>query len=213
MAEEQQRADLPSTSPPRLRGMSKLTEEDLEAVDIAQPIDTLARDSPILAENKEQAELLMRHAKDPIALQQVTMAEIRATLVRRMEDDLADCGRISDSTLQWLVKLNQQLSEVHKNLHGTKATQLNMEAKLSHSQLASLIRQAESDIKMVETVASKVVGDNDVDHRQRLGLLEEKYKRTLTTNERQRQDIKFMRTQLQIMRRRITDILKMVKKE
>lgn len=129
-------------------GMTRITEEEINAVDITQPLIRLADSSPMSKAQPEQMKTLIDHASNPVHLQQVTMAEIRATLVQRMEHDLEQEGKLSDSTLHWLMKLNQQLSEVHKNLHGTKATTLSMEAKLSHAQLASLIRQAESELRL-----------------------------------------------------------------
>lgn len=50
-------------------------------------------------------------------------------------------------------------------------------------------------------------------YKQRYNLLAAKHRRTLATNERQRQDIRFMRGQLSTMKMRITAILKLVRKE
>lgn len=125
-----------------------ITEEDLKNVDLTRPLPI--KNSPMAQEDPERAELIQHKMGNPVEVQQFTMTEFRVEMDRRIAADYAKDGKLSESTLKWMIEMNKQLSEIHDNIYGSKSTQVAVSGKLTHAQLASFIRSGQKADAVVD---------------------------------------------------------------
>ena len=126
-----------------------LTKDDLEKINPDAPLPELARNT-LTDTDKNRARLLMQKLGNPVELQQMAAVEIRMAVDQMIADDIAQFGRLSEKTLEWLVKHTEVLNSVHKNLYGSKSVNLNVEGKISHAQIATMMRQAMHEDRVVD---------------------------------------------------------------
>lgn len=134
-----------------------ITDDDLQNVDVTKPLSIMS--SPLAKEDPERAKLLMQKMGNPLEVQQVTTAEFRIAIEQRIKEDLDNNGKVSDSTLEWLVKMNDQLTKLHNNLYGSKSVQVSMTGKVTSAQIASLMRQSVREDLAADVVPKPVDGE------------------------------------------------------
>ena len=121
----------------------ELTREELDKIDLDAPLPPLSplqASNPLLQDDRKM-KLLSVAMGNPVELQKITAMELRAAIDLRIARDMAEKGEVTDATMTWLVEFNDVLSSIHKNLYGTKALNVNVEGKISHAQIATLMRQ------------------------------------------------------------------------
>ena len=133
--------------------LPSITDEDLRSVDVTAPLPI--SDSPMAREDPERARLLQAKMGNPIELQQYTTAELRIAIEQRVKKEMDELGYLSDKTMKYLDMMNNALSDLHKNLYGSKSLQVSVQGKITHAQVASLMRQSAR-----ENVASGVVPED-----------------------------------------------------
>lgn len=88
----------------------------------------------------EQFELTLAKMSDPIDYQKELATNLKLMLDKRMALEMVDDGVLSETSRRWMVDYNNVLNTLHKNLHGDKHTNINVNV-VSHSNIASKIRK------------------------------------------------------------------------
>lgn len=137
--------------------MPTITDDDLEHVDLSKPLPI--EDSVVFRDDPEKARLLLAKMGNPLEVQQRTAAEFKTLCDKLIEHDTATLGRPSDATMKWINESTKQLSELHKNMYGTKSMQVSVQGKVTHAQIASLMRQAKEEGRVVDVTPEERKGD------------------------------------------------------
>jgi hypothetical protein len=121
--------------------MKSYTQEELDAIDVNTPLPLLLENSPLAKQNPRRAKLLALKLTDPIQVQNMNAVDIRAAIDAKIEEDLNACGTVSTETINIMLKFDNVLTNLHKNIYGTKNLNMNAEVSLGHSHVASMMRK------------------------------------------------------------------------
>lgn len=86
-------------------------------------------------------ERLLEDMQNPIKAQQEIAAKIKVSLDRKIDQDIAERGYLSDHTRRWVEAYNKILESIQKGLYGDRSVNLHVH-KVTHSQIAAKIREA-----------------------------------------------------------------------
>ena len=96
-------------------------------------------------ETKELTELefnkLLKIMQNPVQAQQQIAVKIKVALDKRIKEEMAKKGYLSDHTRRWVETYNNILEKIQKALHGDKSVSLHIHA-VTHSQIATKMREA-----------------------------------------------------------------------
>jgi len=141
--------------------MKVVSQEELDAIDVNAPLPVLLKDSPIAKADPDRAKLLMAKLGRPSDVQQMNATEIQLILDEMVRLDIENHGVVQKETLEFKMKFDAVLSSVHRNLYGTKSTNVNVEAKLGHSQVASLMRKFADERRVVDITPDNTNGGEE----------------------------------------------------
>lgn len=93
----------------------------------------------------DQFEVMLDDMKNPVDAQRRLAVQVKAFLDTRIDAEMESKGILSDHTRRWVETYTNLLEKIQKALYGEKSVNLNLKAKISHSQVASLIRGAKKN--------------------------------------------------------------------
>lgn len=135
--------------------MPQINPEDLDKLEDT-PLPMTVEHSIILRQDPMKAKALLDKMQNPIELQQYSAAEFQAAVDMHVTKDMEASGEPSTDTIKLMEKANKIFSDLHKNMYGTKSMQVSVTGKVTHSQIAALIRQANSEGLAVDVTAEEI---------------------------------------------------------
>lgn len=127
--------------------MEQISQEQLEEAVKLIP-EKKEKEPEVISEEKFKG--LLEEMKNPVQAQKHLAVQIKIFLDKRIDDEMADKGYLSDITRRWVESYNNILEKIQKALHGDKSVNLHLH-KVSHSQIAAKIRNAQKDDNNTDT--------------------------------------------------------------
>lgn len=122
--------------------MDHISEKELQQVDLEEAkklASTLKNRSIELKE--ERVKEIMQTMETPTLPARELAAKIKIYVDSRLNDEMLYKGFVSDHTRRWVESYSDMLDKLHKNLHGEKSVNINLSSKVSHAQIANLMRK------------------------------------------------------------------------
>ena len=85
---------------------------------------------------------LLEEMQNPVLAQQHLAVKIKTFLDKRIKEEMNGKGFLSDHTRRWVESYNNILEKIQKALHGDKSVNLHLLHKVTHSQIATKMREA-----------------------------------------------------------------------
>lgn len=117
----------------------------MEEIDAESLRPTLRVDVPQKSQEKlseEEFNRLLNKMSNPVDEQRELAVKIKASLDKKIEEDLEENGFLGDATRRWVETYNSLLEKIQKALHGDKKVNVNLN-KVSHGIIGSKIRESE----------------------------------------------------------------------
>lgn len=96
-------------------------------------------------ENVTDAEFqkLLEDMQNPVEAQKHLAVQIKMFLDKRIKEEMDEKGVLGDLTRRWVESYTGILEKIQKALYGDKSVNLHMHNIVSHTQIASKVRQSE----------------------------------------------------------------------
>jgi len=104
------------------------------------PVVPVEKCEPFVITEEEMAKIIV-DMENPIKSMQRFAAQMKLFLDRRIAQEMAKDGKLSDHTRRWVETYNDALDRIQKAKFGDKSVNLHLH-KITHSQIASKIREA-----------------------------------------------------------------------
>ena len=85
---------------------------------------------------------LLEEMQNPVQAQQKLAVQIKAFLDEKIKKEMREKQSLSDHTRRWVESYNNILEKIQKALHGDKSVNLHLLNKVTHSQIATKMREA-----------------------------------------------------------------------
>ena len=129
--------------------MEQISQEQLEEAVKLIP-EKKEKEPEDIEWEKDRFNELLEQMQNPVQAQKHLAVQIKIFLDKRIDDEMADKGYLSDITRRWVESYNNILEKIQKALHGDKSVNLHLH-KVSHSQIAAKIRNAQKDDNNTDT--------------------------------------------------------------
>jgi hypothetical protein len=119
--------------------MDSIDKKDMDEAKVEAKPELIAE----LNTETAQAEFdkMMGEFDSPVQKWKEVAVKIKAFLDRRIENEMADKGLLSDHTRRWVETYNETLEKIQKALYGDKSVNLHVHT-VTHSDIAMKIRNA-----------------------------------------------------------------------
>lgn len=94
---------------------------------------------------EEEFQKLLEDMQNPVEAQKYLAVQIKMFLDKRIKEETEDKGILSDHTRRWVESYTSILEKIQKALYGDKSVSLHMHNIVSHTQIATRVRQSERE--------------------------------------------------------------------
>lgn len=116
-----------------------MDSEEFKNVKVPEEL-ILSNNTNLLDITPEKWKELVEEMNNPVEVQKEVAAKMKLFVDHQMRQDIKEYGKLTESTRKYLNDYTTLLSDLHKNLHGSKLnTEINI---VSHAQISAKIRQA-----------------------------------------------------------------------
>lgn len=119
--------------------MYMISKKDYEGVDLRQDEEGPVQNKFM---SEEELDAVMEKLDKPINFQKRMAAKMYQFIEKRMNQEMAQKGFLSNYTRLWIREYNDLVNNLQKNLYGDKSVSVNLH-KISHAHIASFIREHE----------------------------------------------------------------------
>ena len=120
--------------------MDVVKKDDFDSAEDLPEVKEKKPKYPGPTESEFQA--MLESMQNPVEAQKHLAVKIKAFLDKRIAEEMQEKGFLSDHTRRWVESYNSILDKIQKSLYGDKSVNLHVH-KISHSQIASKIREVE----------------------------------------------------------------------
>ena len=109
------------------------------------PTEAISQLSEFTELSETEFKKLIDDMQNPVEAQKRLAVQIKHYLEQRMKKEMREKEHLSDHTKRWCDLYSNVLEKIQKALYGDKSVRLNINTKVSHSQIAAKMREVQKD--------------------------------------------------------------------